>query len=820
MDLGTVSDTQTRVGFCSHVMLERMAAEALKVQDFSAAFKYADRRCRVGPPSAAHCFVLRAEANWKLERREAALADLAEALLVDPSDLAANRRMLTWATGDQRRTAAANLIGRDNNKTILRAAIEELRRAGERYWTACSVFDNHVTGWVAWTTANTIEVSLAIETGTLTSVLEPNSFHPLAGMEVQATAFLVQRPPSKTPQTLTLTCDGEIFQVRRLAPNLATPPDIRTDTHQSVAPQSDTNAATVIVPVYRDVQATLDCFHSLIKARASTVAGRRSFRILAVDDASPEPELRRYLNELAAAETIDSLANETNLGFVGAVNRALENTPAGDIVLLNSDTIVPPGFVERLAAVAHSAPDIGTVTPLSNNGDIFSFPTANDLNPMQSYESILEIDRLASIANAGDVIDVPSGIGFCLYITRGCLAAIGGLSENFDRGYLEDVDLCLRARAKGFRNVCAPSIYVGHHGSKSFRHEKRSLVLRNLGILDRRFPDYRRECRAFEIADPLRAARARLDRTLTWPSQPSVLILGDRRRFAAVVEERERHLRERGERAVLLLRERDVVHLQAADGSSPQAVQLSFGTEAAIAEAAGIIARLHPDRVEIIEPNPLPQLVELMRKLSLPINPWLTSGDLGEAVISLADETPLLAPSKTAKAFAEARWPNRKVVLQDWPTHPLTLAPIRRASRSLAVVPSAPSPASFRLIRTLAERLGQRASSRSIVVAGATCDDERLMSYANVFITGAVAAGEIGAVLAPHNPGWLLTDFEEPAFGHPLIETARRASIPVAHRDWSAGSAKPRKGDLAIPAHADDHGLVDAVIAWIGRSRA
>jgi GT2 family glycosyltransferase len=666
--------------------------------------------------------------------------------------------------------------------------------------------------------ANTIEVSLAIENGTLISELEPNSFHPMASMGVQATAFLVRRPPSRAPQTLTLTCHGEIIQVRRLAPNLSAPPDIRADTPRSTAPRSDTSVPTVIVPVYRDVQATLDCFVSLIKARASNAAGQPPFRILAVDDAAPEPELRHYLNELTAAGAIDCLVNETNLGFVGTINRALESVPVGDVVLLNSDTIVPPSFVERLAAVARSAPDIGTVTPLSNNGDIFSFPTPNDLNPMQSHESILEIDRVASIANAGDVTDVPSGIGFCLYVTRDCLAAIGGLSENFERGYLEDVDLCLRARARGFRNVCAPSVYVGHHGSKSFRYEKRSLVLRNLEVLDRRFPDYRRECHAFEIADTLRPARARLDRALTWPSEPSVLIVSNRRRFAAVAEERARHLRERGERAILLLRERDVVDLGAADGSSPQAVQLSFGTEAAIAEATAIITRLHPDRVEIVEPNPLPQLIELIRKLGLPINPWLTAGGLGEAVISLPDETPLLAPGKTAMAFAKARWPNRKIVLQDWPTRPLTLAPIRGARQSLAIVPSAPSPASFHLMRRLAERLRRREPSRSIVIAGATCDDDRLMSYANVFITGAVTAGEIGDVLAPHNPAWLLTDFEEPAFGHPLIETARRASIPVAYRDWSAGSAKPRKRDLAIPADADDQGLVDAVIAWVERS--
>jgi GT2 family glycosyltransferase len=816
MSPGSGSDTQAPIGFFSHVLLERRAAQALKTKDYPSAFKYADRRCRVGPPSAAHCFVLRAEANWKLERREAALADLAAALLIDPSDLAANRRMLAWATGEQRRAAAANLIGRDGNPAILRAAIEELRRAGGRHWASYSVFDNHVSGWVAWTPANTIEVSLAIENGTLTSVLEPNSFHPLACMDVQATAFLVRRPPSRTPQMLTLTCGGEIFQVRRLAPNLSSPSGLRTGAGQSVASPSDTTAPTVIVPVYRDVQATLDCFDSLIKSRGLNGDEQRPFRILAIDDASPEPQLRHYLSELAAAETIDLLVNEANLGFVGAVNRALENTPAGDVVLLNSDTVVPPGFVERLANVAHSAPDIGTVTPLSNNGDIFSFPIPNDFNPMQSYASILEIDRVARIANAGDVADVPSGIGFCLYVTRDCLAAVGGLSENFERGYLEDVDFCLRARAKGFRNVCAPAIYVGHHGSKSFRHEKRVLVLRNLEVLDRRFPDYRRECRAFEIADPLRPARERLDRALTWSSRSSVLVLGNQR-ASAVVEERSRHLGKRGERAILLLRKRNAVHLRAADGSSPQTVRLRFDDEATITEAAGIIARLNPDRVEIVEPRPLPQLVGLLRKMGLSINPWLTAGDLGEAIVSPADETPLLAPGKMAKAFAKARWPDRKIILRNWPTSALTLAPVRGVSQSLAVVPSTPSPASFRLIRRLAERLRRRDPFRSIIIAGTTCSDDRLMSHPNVFVTGAIAADEIGAVLAPHNPGWLLADFEEPLFGHPLIEAARGASIPVAYRDWSAGSVKPRKGDLAVPVGADDQELVDAVIGWVER---
>src|ERR1700754_2015187 len=81
------------VGSRSYIALERLAAQALTAQDFTAAFKYADRRCRVGPPPPAPGSVPRAEAAWRLGRGEAPLADLAEALLVDPSDLDANRRM-------------------------------------------------------------------------------------------------------------------------------------------------------------------------------------------------------------------------------------------------------------------------------------------------------------------------------------------------------------------------------------------------------------------------------------------------------------------------------------------------------------------------------------------------------------------------------------------------------------------------------------------------------------------------------------------------------------------------------------------------------
>ena len=146
-----------------HLMLERRAALALTAQDFLTALTYADRRCRIEPPPASHCFVLRAEAAWRLGRREAALDDLAEALAINPADLGANRRMLVWGKEDLRRQAAARLIAHEQDPAILRRAIAVLRDAGEQHWAAVSVLDSHVTGWVAWTASGQIEAAVTSE---------------------------------------------------------------------------------------------------------------------------------------------------------------------------------------------------------------------------------------------------------------------------------------------------------------------------------------------------------------------------------------------------------------------------------------------------------------------------------------------------------------------------------------------------------------------------------------------------------------------------------------------------------------------------------
>jgi hypothetical protein len=263
----------------------------------------------------------------------------------------------------------------------------------------------------------------------------------------------------------------------------------------------------------------------------------------------------------------------------------------------------------------------------------------------------------------------------------------------------------------------------------------------------------------------------------------------------------------------MIVRDRSALHLRASDGRPPQGTLLNPDLQDRSAEA---LHRLRPSRLEIIDSQVLPQVLELARRLDLPIDLWITADPSLSHVHSASR---LLAPTEVAEAFMRAKLPHRELEVRPWPAQRLLIdgsAPT--ATKVLAVVPSSPSVRAFRTIGSLASRFQCFNDPVQIVVAGTTADDQTLLALPNVFITGRVEAEELGDLLGPLNPDWLLTDFERPLFGHPMIETGRTANRPVAFRDWSFGSLKSRNGDLAIAAEASDATLAEAVAQWIAIS--
>jgi len=279
----------------------------------------------------------------------------------------------------------------------------------------------------------------------------------------------------------------------------------------------------VIILVYRGAAETEACLDSVLSGGCA-----QPMRVIAVDDASPEPAVSVLLDRLADKGAITLLRNPRNLGFTASANRGIALGPGRDVVLLNADTIVAPGWLDRLARAAASGPQIASVTPLSNSGQIVSYPAPYRGMACPGPGETAEIDRRAARLNAGETVPLPTGIGFCLYLRRAALDAVGMLdSARFGRGYGEEIGFCRLAALQGWRNLCAADVFVAHRGAVSFGAEKAALAARNDRVIDAIDPSYREALAEFLRRDPLMPARRRLERArLSGDARPSVLAVG------------------------------------------------------------------------------------------------------------------------------------------------------------------------------------------------------------------------------------------------------------------------------------------------------
>jgi len=276
--------------------------------------------------------------------------------------------------------------------------------------------------------------------------------------------------------------------------------------HLPLARRADeTRRLGVLIPVYKGTAITRACIASVLRVRNA-----ETDRILLLNDASPEPDMAAMLETFADIPNVTVITNNSNQGFVRTVNRGFGFLRDGDIVLLNSDTILFPGVLSELWRAAHASPGIGTATALSNNATIFSYPhpqLVTDLDDA-TWE---ELAATARIENAGAIVDAPTGHGFCMLIKREVLNRLGGFDEAFGRGYGEENEFCLRAADLGYRHVAAAGALVQHVESISFGAEKAELLRSNMTLLNGRYPEYTPLVMAFEAADPLRTARWPLD---------------------------------------------------------------------------------------------------------------------------------------------------------------------------------------------------------------------------------------------------------------------------------------------------------------------
>ena len=277
----------------------------------------------------------------------------------------------------------------------------------------------------------------------------------------------------------------------------------------------------IIVPVYKGIKETQRCIESIIANTQHT-----TINIIVINDNSPEPELVSYLSEKASTGQIQLLTNQANLGFIETVNRGMELNPEHDVLLLNSDTQISGTWMDRIVRCAYSEAKIGTVTPFSNNATICSYPRFCADNSIPQGWSIESLDNLFRIFNDREYINIPTAIGFCMYIRRECLKEVGLFDAlNFGKGYGEENDFCMRATVLEWKHLLCGDTFVYHTGGVSFADRQDPRKEKAMSILRTLHPNYEYIVHQHIIEDPANVLRYKIDFARLMESELPLLLL-------------------------------------------------------------------------------------------------------------------------------------------------------------------------------------------------------------------------------------------------------------------------------------------------------
>lgn len=195
--------------------------------------------------------------------------------------------------------------------------------------------------------------------------------------------------------------------------------------------------------------------------------------IVVIDNASSDGTPALMRDRWAAVRLIESGAN---LGFAAANNRAIRTSSSELVLLLNPDTRVPAGAVDRLVAQLDARADVAIVGPRIVDGhgraELSFGAMISPLAELRQKVLVWGNDRaVAPIVSAVDRMtrhthEVDWVSGACLLIRRTDLEAVGLLDERFFL-YTEDVDLCASVRARGRRVLFSADIEIEHLRGRS-----------------------------------------------------------------------------------------------------------------------------------------------------------------------------------------------------------------------------------------------------------------------------------------------------------------------------------------------------------------
>ena len=216
--------------------------------------------------------------------------------------------------------------------------------------------------------------------------------------------------------------------------------------------ETDRPIISIIVPVYNEISQTIACLRSIYQQKVSV-----TYEVILADDKSPDP----FHDVLKTIKGLRYFRNPENLHFLRNCNRNAQHARGEYLILLNNDTLVKPGWMQRLYDTFHEHGNVGIA------GSKLVFPTGE----LQEAGGIIWEDGTGwnwGRAESADhplynfVRDVDYISGASLMIPTKLWKDVGGFSEDYEKAYYEDTDLCFRIRELGYRVVYQPESELVH----------------------------------------------------------------------------------------------------------------------------------------------------------------------------------------------------------------------------------------------------------------------------------------------------------------------------------------------------------------------
>lgn len=211
-----------------------------------------------------------------------------------------------------------------------------------------------------------------------------------------------------------------------------------------------------------------DCLHSLFDSTRGN-----ALEVIVVDNGSRDDSLRMLAEEFPQVRRV---VNQRNEGYTRPTNQGLRLGQGRFLLLLNPDTVVLPGAIDRLVEFMESHPEAGICGPkvLNRDGSLQRPCRRGEPRPWAVISYFTGLSRLfpksrlfggylLNYLPEDEIAQVDGVSGSCMLVRRAVVEAIGYLDERFF-AYQEDADICHRARRAGWKVYYVPAAQIVHYG--------------------------------------------------------------------------------------------------------------------------------------------------------------------------------------------------------------------------------------------------------------------------------------------------------------------------------------------------------------------